>query len=445
MGLSACEKPELIGASLLKGNQINTIYTDTLTVQISTVQLDSVRSSLTGVSFVGNYQDPALGKITAEGYLQFGPAGGTFADSTVLATNAKSDSLVLILPYFDGNRGVAPFYDGRGTIGDTLRSFGLRVHQLLNFIDTTTAKKTFLIQDVAQYKPSPLATKTFFPRSRYPKSPTQADTLRIRLPDALAKELFSKSLKPETASYKAFADYFKGLALVPQASNAAILSFDFANTRLRLHYRKADTIKLVKDFVPYNNHFNNVVSTKAGSKIARLTKAFDQIKASQSGGEAYMQNGIGVSLKFEIPYLTNLKKIGNMSINKAELVITPEINPSNVPIPPSTFLYETDFTNKLIRNINGVLLFVPSEGQSLSNTLASSATANVYQARQELVHSPIENKIRVQLTSYLQAILLDKRPNKGLLMLTGSDTDFARMILKSDKVKLQVYYTYVTN
>jgi hypothetical protein len=431
--LSACEKPELIGAALLKDNQINTLYTDSLTVQLSTVQLDSVRSSLSGLTFVGSYKDPAFGQISAEGYMQFAPFGGVFADSTVLLASAKADSLLLYLPYFN-------------TQGDTLSTFNLKVHQLKNIIDTTRTLKTFYIADKSAYQATPLANLNFAPRSRSVQSPTLRDTLKVKLPLAMAKEIFSKSLKTETASGANFSEYFKGLALVSGASNKAILGFDFASCRMRLFYRKQDTVKYYKDFVPYNNHYNNITNNRAGTKIAALQKSFDQIKATKANDEAYMQNSTGVVMKIEMPYLSKFKTAaGKVSINKAELVFQPEVNPVNSPIPPSSFLYETDFTNKLLKNISGLLLFVPSEGQSLSTTTPVAQASEAFKTRQSVAYSEIDNKFSIPLTSYIQAILLDKRANKGLLLLPSSDTDFARMIVKNSKMKLQIYYTYTTN
>ncbi|HEX9958505.1 MAG TPA: DUF4270 family protein, partial [Fibrella sp.] len=52
------------------------LYTDTLTINRTTIQFDSVRSNDQSTALVGRYTDPIFGQIQSQAYLQLRPTRG---------------------------------------------------------------------------------------------------------------------------------------------------------------------------------------------------------------------------------------------------------------------------------------------------------------------------------------------------------------------------------
>jgi hypothetical protein len=65
----ACDDPEEIGTELF-GQDIGLAYTDTLTVDASTIQLDSMQTSGIPSVFVGSMSHPIFGDYNAKTFFQ---------------------------------------------------------------------------------------------------------------------------------------------------------------------------------------------------------------------------------------------------------------------------------------------------------------------------------------------------------------------------------------
>jgi hypothetical protein len=71
--LTACEDPQEIGSEVFV-QDIGVLYTDTLTVDASTILLDSIVTSNTANLLVGRYTDPTLGLVEASSYFHIANA-----------------------------------------------------------------------------------------------------------------------------------------------------------------------------------------------------------------------------------------------------------------------------------------------------------------------------------------------------------------------------------
>ncbi|SFQ42184.1 protein of unknown function [Pseudarcicella hirudinis] len=441
--LTSCEDPKEIGSELI-AQELGLKFTDTLTVNSSTVLLDSVYTNMGNNLLVGNYTDPILGKIHSASFFQIANA-----DTLKAKTDAVMDSLVMYLVY-------------RTYQGDTTKSQTLNVHRLTDALSNSKDYFTgYFNNSSSAYESTPVGTKVFKPRPiKYRNiagDTIKFDTLRIPMSRALGQELLNqRSSSDIAAGGAAFRSYFKGLALVGKKSDeGAILGFSPSYTKMSLYYHSpGDTAVSILNYYArltvttgYNSsgvavteevlsRYNNITAERSGA-LAGLVKPGDILSSKLSNNEAYFQGGVGLTTKLEFPGLLRFKDKYNVAINKAELVLETKSNPVNLSIPSVFSLVESNSSNRIVKDTYG-LLFLRSEG-------TTSPSAAVYDVTRKT--------FTFNITSALQNILSGRRPNTGLLLtpqivlsdkgnskVFGDNT--SRVAFDATKTKLKIYYTY---
>ena len=93
---------------------------DTLTVNVSTINIDSLVTSNQSRILIGNYTDPILGKVTSESYLKLTPENYYIesSNSDIQTVKYVFDSIAMILKY------------DRYYYGDTTKTQTINIHQL---------------------------------------------------------------------------------------------------------------------------------------------------------------------------------------------------------------------------------------------------------------------------------------------------------------------------
>ncbi|MDR6562700.1 MULTISPECIES: DUF4270 family protein [unclassified Arcicella] len=477
--LSACEDPKGVGSDVFV-EDIGLLYTDTLTVDASTVLLDSIASYSTSNLLVGRLIDPTLGAVQATAYFQISNLTADTIRSNVdtagrsnvkwITYPSKNDSIRLILPY--------SFVQG-----DTLQNQSFKVYQLASTatLDPTTvyynnstgpALNPTPIGQLNNVKIRPIRDKRVIQGTT-----GKFDSLRIPITEpSFVKFLESQRdiAKTEALVGTGFKEIVRGLALVSESNNnAAILGFASGGVQMQLYYHykytytvrnsantsdstvTVDTTKSNNFYVAitnadgtsFNARFNKITPTRTGTTISKLTKATDILPASQTNNEAYLQSGTGVAIKVTFPSLLKLKENKDIAINKAQLILEPKGNPAGYTYPSDLILVETTPANRPLRTTttgDGSFSFVLGEG-----TTASYASRT--------------NEYSFNVTSSLQNILAGRKKNIGwmiapTLFATNSTTgargpvlgksvlnpDVTRAIFDRNNIKLKVYYTYVT-
>jgi len=113
--LSGCENPTGIGLDVDPEDQIEALFTDTVSLRAYTVRDDSVQSASFSQNLFGLLRDPIFGKTNVGLAIDIGRPSGF----KQILPDAEIDSIVLVLPY------------GGDYYGDTLASdFALRVRPL---------------------------------------------------------------------------------------------------------------------------------------------------------------------------------------------------------------------------------------------------------------------------------------------------------------------------
>ena len=487
MFLSACQDPQEIGSEVFS-QDIGVLYTDTLTVDASTVLLDSIVTSNTDNLLVGRYSDPILGLVEANSYFQISNKDTirtelfendkitklditTKKDFKWIKNPTKVDSIRFLLPY--------TLYQG-----DTLQKQTFTLTQLDDnaSLDPT---KTYFKSDNA-----PLLKSTVFGQLKNVAikpvknkniigGSARFDTLRIPITDpAFINFIISQreSINKENALIgTGFKNKIKGLALTTEnVKNAAILGFSPYNSVMKVYYsytysytlrnkaNNADSIKVTVDstksndfFVgrfingttgaPQNARFNKITTTRSGV-FSKLVNPTDILASAQANNQVVIQSSTGLATKVKFPSLLKLKERQDIAINKAELVFEPNV--TNYSVPNDLVLIESTPTNRLMRSTTtseGTLQFVSGPGDV--PTASYLAKSNTY---------------TFNITSSLQNILSGKNKSNGWVLssdtfreatqnsprgpvsgryIVSSEVD--RVVFDSKKIKLKVYYTYI--
>ncbi len=309
----SCNESSLLGADLFEGEKLNLTFTDTLTINAVSENVDSVLVYSTSPYYYdslpfGKVNDPIFGLTESRIYTQLRfdfmslPA---IPFATVVLDSAFLDLV----------------YSPTRIYGDTLAQQTLNVYRLTESIPTENIYSNRSTRKPFSVEPSPIGTKIFKPQPNTPISIFKDDTIkyapreRIRLLPSFAKQLL------DTNNLKNGSTWLKGLEIRPEATTNTFLNFNFGlgktnPTAIRLYYREKDTSTVTQILViPIGaQHFANF---KHGYSEAPIK---DFINNQAKGNEQlFIQSMSGTNVKIEFPYL---KSIGKVAINKAEIEFT---------------------------------------------------------------------------------------------------------------------------
>ncbi|NEM96312.1 DUF4270 family protein [Pontibacter burrus] len=398
--LASCEDPSDIGLDLQDENQIGTFYTDTLTINSGTVlQTDSILSFNQDRAVLGGYLDPVAGSVKAAIFTELALGGNdlNFGENPLL------DSVTLTLDY-------DLIYGGVG------QQLSFSVHRLTEGFQE---KASYFTNSSIPYGSS-LGSITFKPELLTEIVDTANKTERsfYRLPKlhldrAFGQELLNQSNKDPLKNQVKFSQYLKGLAIVPtEASPRVLIAANLgSNSKVVLYFKNGtDTTRKSHTFFFSGNgarDFSRITADRTGTALENLQKnAF--LPSEAVNGETYLQSSTQLLTKLTIPHLDKLKeKYGNIVINRAELVLPIKNGTTNTIKPPSKLAMYYANGNRIKENSSGIELTVPKD-------LAFAVNSNNYPA--ELTYNTKLNQYTVNLTAYVQAILLGQLPNSSIIV-----------------------------
>ncbi|MCX2738442.1 DUF4270 family protein [Pontibacter anaerobius] len=443
MALASCEDPNELGLELVEDN-VSGVFTDTLTINVSTVMVDSIATSGTGNMLVGQYTTPQTGTLKASTYFQIGPGSATLAEP---AEGATFDSLKLLLP-------TTGFY-----YGDTAQNVTYSMHELSSTLFARTLPPTipqeepsssfyqgsgiYNISKVA-VKPDPIGTHTFAPR------PVSKDTLEISLSNELGQQWFElkKAGDDKLKDNSNFTSFFKGLGIVATQGNV-VLGFSTSGAVVRLYYSEPSASggdRTVKnyDFGVVNSslQFNKLEGDYTGSPLEGI-KESKELPASATNDISVAQSGTGLMIKLEIPYLEKLKEqLKPEFINKATLVVEPFRGATTVypfPVPASASLYETSEMNVKYTPLLVEYGDPRSPAPLTSSFIKSSDTATDGRYEfsiTEFLISKLNNEHRTNMPLYLAPASAEFKNSVNRLVVGAQNKDIKN-------IKLRIYYTTI--
>jgi hypothetical protein len=175
-------------------------------------------------------------------------------------------------------------------------------------------------------------------------------------------------------------------------------------------------------------YFTKFSPNYAGTALSNILTT--ELAATKNNGLSYIQNGLGIVTKLQIPFLK--QNLGSIAINKAFLEITPK--KSDYPFSTGLGLVEIDDNNKIIKVSNiDQLVYLDNNSQAATIDTSKKYTLNITRYLQETISKNTAKNF---------AIL----PYNYYISSSGSasfirNTDPRRMVLDANSVKLKVYYT----
>jgi hypothetical protein len=393
-------------------SQTNLTLIDTLSVNLSTVILDTVVTSGTGRLLIGNFQDNAFGKIKSSSYFQIG-----IPESFEVLDDEQYDSLRLAIRYCNYS------------FGDTTRIQKISVHQLTESIEFDEGS-TFDGKSSFSYNPEPIGSIVFTPNPS-----NESDTLFIEISDDIGRDFFTL-LRDDSeilTNNESFINYFHGLVLVADdAYEGSIIGFyaSEANVELILHTSREDVSseKMNYEFKlqDLTRQFNNIVHDFSSTQLYALVEQQNELPSSMTGGSVFLQGGIGLAIKVSFPSLPDLLLYDRGIIMKAQLSLAPLLNSySEFALPSNLTIYNSDQVNRMLTD----------QGEIAWSSLTID---DIYQE---------ETAYTFDITDYITYELSDSYvdPEKGLLITiptTDVKSTFDRLILdaQNENTKLKIYY-----
>ena len=278
------------------------LYIDTMTVNSSTFKFDSIQVSNTDRLLLGAYTDPIFGKTTSKIFTQL--SNSTYT----LDRDAVFDSIALILNYDDY------FYN------DTTQIQSLKIHEVLQDIKTTD-DGYFYNTTSFEYDENAVGEVQFIPR------PIREDSLHLRLDDDYGKLLFTEIQENEINNTDEFLRYHRGLLLNPGGDNTTILGF-LPTSTLRIYYSLPDEVEVDEsesfDMIFNSSYtYHNISSDRSGTYFENLAEQEDEVSSSTANAMSYVQGGVGLATRIDIPNLAGLDYIeGKGTLLSANLMIS---------------------------------------------------------------------------------------------------------------------------
>ncbi|MFH6995606.1 DUF4270 family protein [Flavobacterium sp. FlaQc-48] len=412
----------VVGSDYLALNN-KVVLIDTVTVDMSTINFDSLVTSNQSRILIGNYEDPIYGKVKSNSYFQL--ASDSYAlinsGSDTETTNYVFDSISMILKYDN-------YY-----YGDTTKVQTFDIHRLIQKVKPNTDDNNFYNNSALTYSDESLGTISYKPR------PLEKDSVNIKMSSTFGAALFQKLKKREITDFDSFNEYLKGLVLVPSTSNSAsVIGFHVTTSKVRLYYSKyqADQeTSFIIDFTIQDatKQFNAVSLDRTGTIIENLPVSSSKLSSLLTSHQGFIQSGTGVACKIDFPNIKQLKYLSDKgAIVDAQLLLKPVNNTysEKYPLADSLKIYVADNLNRI------------------SGSLVNSAGTSVFGILNKKSDEFNENiGYLVPIGNFLQKEMLKPSDSKSSLILTlpGISKTVNRIVLGdqkhlNNKIQLKIYY-----
>ena len=411
----------VVGADYLAVNN-KVIAIDTLTVEVSTVKLDSLVTSSESRILVGNYDDPLFGKIKSDSYFQVATTSYNLysQNSDTDATGYVFDSIAVILRYDD-------YY-----YADTTKSQTLDIHRVLKNFKPNRDDDSFYNNSSLAYDGISLGSITYKPK------PIGNDSINIKLDNQFGTALFNKFKNNEITTSDEFTEFLKGFVIKSSSgTSGSIIGFNLSSV-LRMYYSKGiggtdDNYTMDFAISDISKQFNAVSSDRTGTLIQDLPLSKANLSSLYTGNKGFIQSGTGIACRIDFPYIKQLSYIADKgAIVEAKLIIKPEKNSFSemFPLPETLSVFVVDKLNRIRSTLTD------SGGVTSVATLTNTDDEFDENIAYELSLAP-----------FLQKEMLKESDSKSGLLFTlptlskvvdrvalGSQAN------KESKIELQIYY-----
>jgi hypothetical protein len=432
--LLSCEDPTNIGFPSENGDQGQTFFTDTLSLNSSTYLMDTAITSNQAGALVGSFYDPLFGTVTSVSYLQptlkeaTNPATFTQVTSPfTMGATAVYDSLILRLI----NKDLVLY-------GDTLPNLTIQIHRLSQPLSST---KGYNYNEEQSYDATPLASMKITINDFTNATKDSLFYIRFKLPEALGKELAALANTESAKVREDFSKAFRGFRISALSGAKTLTAFnlgsvsggDFSNLTIYYHNQGSTEVDGYQ-FEFTAGRYNKISTDRAATALASLTKTTTCLNSSKTDGKVYVQAGNGTAAKITFPGLAKLK---NPQIGRAELVFSADRDAFSANIPRAPFITLVEINdNQTIKRVKGDYGYINYVMNATSGILSTYVDST--------------NQFKVDVTPYLQHIISQNRADNGIALVAAIpasnglsgyafNAGLNRIVLQN--FKLNLYYT----
>ncbi|MET7000800.1 DUF4270 family protein [Chitinophaga defluvii] len=416
---TSCEKKGFTYDNIIATpDETNYTITDTLTVDMRTIQLDSVITSNQATLLIGQKQDPSFGKITAGTFFQLKLPANT------LETKALYDSLELLIK------------PNGFVYGDSTTTQEIQVFPVLEKIQPST--DNYYLYNTSNFATGSTTLGTFNGIIR----PNVDTLLHIKMSDAKGAEIFDlfKNKADEVSSQNNFQEYLQGLALQAGTNSTLVNGFQGSESTviMRLHYHLdgLDVEKKYIDFTLYNPQvqFNRIQADRTGTALSSLAPGVDGLLSDATGNSTFIQAITGVVTRIDIPYLKSLPAVSKyFKLIQASLVVAPIAGTYNdYQLPYRLTLCAANNKNMVTDTLPDPVNGYAQYGNLVIDNMLHEKTAYTYDITRYCINE-------INSTNYT---------TRGLVLIPSAydaRTRLDRTIIgdqknKTNRIKIQVYY-----
>jgi len=411
--LVSCSKDSelTIGKDFIKSTA-SLVYSDTMSLELSTLILDSIPTAGKKVALVGKYIDNNIGIVESMSYIHLG------ANTYSIDEESVYDSLVLVLT------STGYYY------GDTLANYNLNVYRVSETIEVKDNAGYLSNRSQFGVYPNTIGKKTINAK------PLTNKEIRIPLDRQLGLE-FTNKFRSSSNSFidESFTSYFKGIKLQVDGETNSILGFLIADTlavlKLYYHIEGTENVDSV-DIKSYNTsrQFNEIKLDETNLLLKKLSQ--EPLLSKSLDNNSYVQGGAGIVTRIDFPTLKNLQfQNRKFEIINATLVIQPSLEMNLAYLPSKLSLFATNKHNDFIAQL------ADENGDAITGSLYQD---NVY--KENTCYS-------WNITSFLNHLINNQEDQyNGLLVLPENyDREFNHVVIadqqKSEyrtKLKLLILY-----
>jgi hypothetical protein len=426
----SCENPSDIGFDFNGNANATAVFTDTLSLDVSTIISDSAVNGKSSYILAGMVNDPVFGLIKASSYFQpslvtyVTRTGTTALDTFRVKANPIADSLRLRIV----NSGL--------TYGDTVTRSFYNIYRLKSPMNYT---KNYNGNESLAYEEVSLARFGINSKSFVSESNTKIAVF-INLPKNIAQEILNAAPTAGAENSK-FSAAIRGFAIVPEGTNKAVYSFitgplsASTSTLVANWHYEGDTTKYNYAFDLNGPRHSSIDFDRSGSVLSELSKSKNEISTKLTGNTSFVQGGSGISTKIDF---TKVKNLGsNIRVSKAILEFKLKSESINALHPKvmNYVLAEVGAKNQQTRNSSNSLNYLTPLGSDLAGVVYS------------LVDST--NTINMDITNFLQKFTNKISGSNSLMIMPAAVIASGSGLLAGDnlrrsvflKPKLKIYYT----
>lgn len=385
--LFSCKRPEQdVGIEVLpQEDYLNVQQTDTVTLFVTTVKEDSLRSDEVSSSLIGNHFDSEVGLTKASFYSQIRLS----APDIDFGSNPVCDSINIYLVYNDDSFGQ-----------DNDQTF--EVFQLSEAMYIDSAYYTN--QDIERFPDNlmlpgeetvPVDFSNGYVLDNEEEIPP---ALRLPLKTEFGQSLLDAPIETYD-TYESFTEYFHGLYLrsVSTQGTAARINPLHVSTKVALYYHNdTDTLSYPFEFGSLTARFNHFEYEFNGDLAELATQ--DSVDGS---GRSYIKAGSALKTKIEFPFINEFNEFENRILNKAELVVPAKYSSNDRdPRQESLFALTLDEDGDFVTTPDQTSPFLTIGGE------LNSAT----------------NEYRFVLTQFFQQYLNGDQPSNSLYLVSSNSS-----------------------